>query len=128
MIACCVLLLVGCGPERSGASSEQLETEAERIATEYGNDGDIGRAVAQIEALEGVADPRQWVLLLTERYIAEEYDANSIASLVKLTDALGMDSATISTYAAANGLLADSAVCCRTDCRRHDADSDSRDR
>ncbi len=107
-IACCVLLLVGCGPERSGSSSEQLETEAERIATEYGNDGDIGRAVAQIEALEGVANPRQWVLLLTERYITEEYDANSIASLIKLTDALGMDSAAISTYAAANGLLVDS--------------------
>jgi len=104
------LLLVGCGPERSGVNSEQLETEAVRIAAEYASDGDIGRALAQIEAFEGVANPRQWVLLLTERYILESRDANDIESLVKLVDALGLDSATVSTYAAENGLLAVSAA------------------
>jgi hypothetical protein len=106
VVSFCVLLLVGCGPERSGVNSEQLETEAVRIAAEYAGDGDIGRALAQIEAFEGVANPRQWVLLLTERYILESRDANDIESLVKLIDALGMESATVSTYAAANGLLA----------------------
>ena len=45
MVAFCVLLLVGCGPERSGVNSEQLETEAVRIAAEYAGDGDIGRNV-----------------------------------------------------------------------------------
>ena len=101
-----MLLLIGCGPERSGGNSEQLEVEAERIAAEYVGDGDIGRAVAQIDALEGVADPKQWFLLLTERYITDGEDADTIASLVNLTIALGLDSTTVSTYAKANGLLA----------------------
>ena len=100
-----MLLLIGCGPERSGGDAEQLEVEAQRIAAEYAGDGDIGRALAQIESFEGVANPKQWLLLLTERYISEGEDADSIAPLVKLTAALGLDSSTISTYAAANGLL-----------------------
>ena len=110
VVACCLLLLIGCGPERSGGSAAQLEVEAERIAAEYAGDGDVGRAVAQIEALEGVANPKQWLLLLTERYINDGEDANSIASLVKLTDALGLDSTTVSTYAKANGLFVEAEI------------------
>ena len=100
----CVVLLVGCGPESSGADPEELAAEAERIALTYVTDGDIGNARGQIESLDA-ANPKQWLLLHTEAIIAEGGDPTTIAALIQLTGALGLESAAVSTYASENGLL-----------------------
>lgn len=103
---CCLLLLAGCGPERSGTDPEQLADEAQNIALAYAGDQDINVARAQIDALD-VPNPKQWFLLFVEDAIVEGGDPNSIAALVSLADALGLRSTAITDYARLNNLLDD---------------------
>lgn len=97
--------LAACGAASSGRTSEvDLVEETRRIARQFEVDQDLAQAQAALEALE-VANPRQWLMLQTEQLIAEGADPALTASMVKLTEALDLQSNMIRAYAAQQGLL-----------------------
>ncbi len=99
-----LLLVAGCGPARSADHEATLRSEVTRIAQEFAADHDLTKARTALEGLE-VANPRQFLMLQTEELIAANTDPALTASLVKLTDALGIQSMVIRTYAAQQGLV-----------------------
>lgn len=99
------LALTACGaPGGRGSSEERLIEETRRIAQQFQVDRDLAQAQAALEALE-VANPRQWLMLQTEMMIAEGADPSLTASMVKLTEALNIQSNVIRAYAERQGLL-----------------------
>lgn len=98
-----IFIMTGCGPARASSSEESLRTEIARIAQEFGADQDIAKARAALEGLD-VANPRQWLMLQTEELIAAATDPVTTANMVKLTDALDVQSTVIRTYAEQQGL------------------------
>lgn len=99
------LTLAACGAPGAGKMSEErLLEETRRIAQQFQVDQDLAQAQAALEALE-VANPRQWLMLQTELLIAEGVDPAMTASMVKLTEALNIQSSVIRAYAAQQGLL-----------------------
>ncbi len=98
-----IFIMTGCGPARASSSDETLRTEIARIAQEFGADQDIAKARAALEGLD-VANPRQWLMLQTEELIAAAADPVTTANMVKLTDALDVQSTVIRTYAEQQGL------------------------
>lgn len=100
-----LLVVTGCGPARAADTETTLRNEIARIAQEYEVDQDVARARAALEGLD-VANPRQYLMLQTEELIAANTDPALTASLVKLTDALHIQSTVIRTYATQQGLAA----------------------
>ncbi|HHW85164.1 MAG TPA: SH3 domain-containing protein [Chloroflexi bacterium] len=98
-----LLMVAGCGPARAADTEATLRNEIARIAQEFNADQDVARARAALEELD-VANPRQYLMLQTEEMIAANSDPALTASLVKLTDALNIQSTVIRTYAAQQGL------------------------
>jgi hypothetical protein len=100
-----MLTLAACGAPGAGKmSQERLVEETRRIAQQFQVDQDLAQAQAALEALE-VANPRQWLMLQTELMIAEGADPALTASMVKLTEALNIQSNVIRAYAVQQGLL-----------------------
>ena len=97
------LLLVACGPEKP--SDERMRSETVRIAQEYEQTGDLGRARVQLDAL-AVANPTQWLILLAESRAVEAAGAPETTALVRLTLALGLQSNTLTRYGVQYGLVA----------------------
>ena len=97
------LLLAACGPAESKADTGKLEAETKSIAQRYQADNELGAARTALDALD-VANSRQWLVLVTEQSIGAKDDPQITEALVKLTDALGIQSVAISDYAAKNGL------------------------
>ncbi|MBK8047749.1 MAG: hypothetical protein IPK16_11830 [Anaerolineales bacterium] len=98
------LLLAACGPSNQGGDEGTLRSATFDIARAYKTDGDTAKARAAVDALK-VANPRQWLVLLTEQTIAENQDAETAAALAKLAVDLNMDSASVLTYATRQGLV-----------------------
>ncbi|MCB0133159.1 MAG: SH3 domain-containing protein, partial [Caldilineaceae bacterium] len=99
-----LLLLAACGPE-GGASDAALREQAQQIAQDYVASNDLAGAQSAIAELD-VANPRQFVLLMAENNVKESSDPLLTSALVRLADALGLQSSVIDDYAAANGLVA----------------------
>jgi uncharacterized protein YraI len=104
LLCLCGLLAAACGPESSATDEAQLRAAAERIALEYQAGGNLEQARSQLNGL-AVANSAQWLLFVTESGIEANGEANTLAALVELTDALGLESATITNYAARYNLL-----------------------
>jgi len=100
-----LLVVTGCGPARAADTETTLRNEIARIAQEFEVDQDVARARAALEGLD-VANPRQYLMLQTEELIVANTDPALTASLVKLTDALNIQSTVIRTYATQQGLAA----------------------
>lgn len=98
-------MLAGCGPARAANNETQMREEIMRIAQQFQADQDLAKASATLESLD-VANPRQWLMLQTEESITTNADPGVIASMVKLTAALNIQSAVIRTYAEQQGLAA----------------------
>ncbi len=106
LLACCfalALMMVACGPERKeSVDNETLTVQTEDIAADFVASGDSEQARAALDAL-GVANPEQWLLYTTEQSI-ERGASETTNALVKLADALGMESGATLLYAERNGL------------------------
>jgi uncharacterized protein YraI len=100
-----VLMLAGCGPARAANNEAQMREEITRIAQQFQADQDLAKASAALESLD-VANPRQWLMLQTEESITTNADPVVAASMVKLTEALNIQSSVIRTYAEQQGLAA----------------------
>ena len=100
-----VWLLAACGASEPArpSSADNAQTTAE-IARAYAADEDLARANAALAEL-AVANKRQWLVLVTEAAIGGAQDAETTTALVKLAEALNLESTLIRTYAAQNGLL-----------------------
>jgi uncharacterized protein YraI len=100
------LMLVACGPSSAGANSNERSIEvAMRIAQEFEIDQNLAKAQSTLNEID-VANPRQWLMLQTETLIAENADPAVTASMVKLTEALNIQSNMIRNYALQQGLVA----------------------
>lgn len=99
------LLLAACGPAQPARDETALAAQAQEIAQTYLADGDLAKARTAIEGV-AVANPRQWLVLVTEQAIAEAGEPSSVAALVKLTEALNLQSGAIQAYAQQHGLAA----------------------
>jgi len=98
------LVLAACGPETAD-SDEDLTAATQRIALEFQASNNLDQARAALEGLD-VANQHQWLLLVTENAVQQNSDPNTTIALVKLTEALGLDSATIEQFAVQNNLVA----------------------
>lgn len=98
-----ILLLAACGPASGANNDEQISEQTVRIAQEYQLDQDLAKARAALDSLD-VANPRQWLMLQTELMIGENDDPALTASMIKLTEALNIQSNVIRTYAEQQGL------------------------
>lgn len=96
-------VLAGCGPQQ-GNDDEDQTAEAVRIAQEFAQSGDLGRARSELETLP-VANATQWLVLLTEERVNTQAGAPETTALVRLTLALGVQSRPALDYAAQVGLL-----------------------
>ena len=104
LLAIALLTLAGCGPAGAGAKDAANSVElARQIAQKFEQDQDLTQAQAALDAVE-VANPRQWLMLQTETMIAEGADPAVTASMVKLTEALNIQSNVIRNYALQQGL------------------------
>ena len=101
---CILLIIAGCGPEEGSSNRDQLSAETKRIAQEFNITQDLNNARTQLAALD-VANAEQWLLLVTEKSIAENVDLGSTVALVKLTRAMGLETATVATFAQQNNLV-----------------------
>ncbi|MFC2029133.1 hypothetical protein ACFLWA_00210 [Chloroflexota bacterium] len=85
-----------------GTSPAELATEYKEdytvlVGAAYACDHDLAKAQARLDLL-GFPNSAQWVAQVTEAYILEGGDECDIASLVGLSDALGMSSASMIAY------------------------------
>lgn len=100
------LMLAACGPSSAGADSNERSLEvAMRIAQEFELDQNLAKAQSALDAID-VPNQRQWLMLQTEALIAENADPAVTASMVKLTEALNIQSNVIRNYALQQGLVA----------------------
>ena len=100
-----VLLLGGCGPGASGSGESDLRRATQEIARAYLADGDLDKARTALDALQA-ANPRQWLVLVTEEAIGANDDPETTLALAKLATALKLQSGLINDFAARNGLIA----------------------
>jgi uncharacterized protein YraI len=103
LFVCCglaMLVLSACGSSaKAGASSEELLAATQQIVQEYASSNDLASAQGEIAALQ-VANPNQWLLFAAETTLGDpNADPQLAAAFVKLTDALGLHSPTITQYA-----------------------------
>lgn len=105
VLALAVFALAGCGPAASSRDEGQLKTQTSEIARAFQGDGDLNKARDAVDALE-VANPRQWLVMMAEESINEQADPAVVEGLVKLTEALNIQSALVRDYALKNGLAA----------------------
>lgn len=105
-LLCLSLFVAGCGPE-AAAGEDDPESELVRIAQEFVATQDLTAAQNALDAIE-VPNPHQFAVLTAEEFVlsAGERDAATVAALVQLVEAMGLDSATIANYANATGLTA----------------------
>lgn len=97
-----VLALTACGQASASPSDlEGKEKQAIQIAADFVQDRDLERARARLNGL-GVPKPEQWLAMLAERHIAEHQDPTATDSLVSLSLALGVKSASLVRYAKAH--------------------------
>ncbi|MCB0139861.1 MAG: SH3 domain-containing protein [Caldilineaceae bacterium] len=98
-------MLVGCGPE-NGSASEQDENvmATQQIAVEFATTQNVSLAQAQLDAL-GVANVDQWLLYVTETNITSGQDPAVTDALVRLSNAIGLQSASINQYAIQHNIL-----------------------
>ena len=89
-----VLLLGGCGPGSSGSGESDLRRATQEIARTYLADGDLDKARTALDALEA-ANPRQWLVLVTEEAIGANDDPETTLALAKLATALKLQSGLI---------------------------------
>jgi uncharacterized protein YgiM (DUF1202 family) len=101
---CSMLVLTACGPESSSESDEALVQETYQIAQDFAASGNLDAARQQLDAM-AVANDEQWLVYVAETAIATNADPVLTAALVQLSDALGLDSATLDDYALQNNLL-----------------------
>ncbi|HIC96558.1 TPA: SH3 domain-containing protein, partial [Candidatus Bipolaricaulota bacterium] len=110
--------LVGCGlgrrTDHPRLSLQEREQVAVAIATDYVTDHDLDRAKARLAEL-GVANPVQWIVFLSERYIAEGRDASVVESLIALSQGLGVRTQRMTDYLVASASTATPAVTKRTE-------------
>lgn len=100
------LMLAACGPSNAGVDSNERPIEvAMRIAQEFELDQNLAKAQSALDVLD-VPNQRQWLMLQTEALIAENADPAVTASMVKLTEALNIQSSVIRNYALRQGLVA----------------------
>lgn len=106
ILATCLLLLMvsGCGPERSSSNSSENYATAEQIAQEYAVNNDVNVARAALSSLS-VANPNQWLVYVTETNINQNRDANLTRALIRLSLDMGLKSALIEQNAIQLGLL-----------------------
>lgn len=97
--------LVGCGPETSGSSADDLTATTQTIALNYQNHRNLTQASTELAELP-VANVNQWLLLITETAVAENNDPNQTNALVALVMDLGLQSNTIYAYALQHNLVA----------------------
>lgn len=100
------LMLAACGPSSAGPDSNERAMEvAIRIAQEFELDQNLAKAQSALDEID-VPNQRQWLMLQTETLIAENADPVVTASMVKLTEALNIQSNVIRNYALGQGLVA----------------------
>lgn len=98
-------LLVGCGPETSSNSQDDLTTATHTIAQNYQNHRNLTQASAELAELP-VANVNQWLLMVTETAVSDNSDLNQTSALVALVMDLGLQSNTIYAYALQHNLVA----------------------
>ncbi len=103
-LCCSLLLLSACGPEESVENDEALLRQTHQIARDFAVNGNLDEARQRLSEID-VANDQQWLVYVAETTIAANTDPDLSAALVQLTDALGLDSATIDTYALQNNLI-----------------------
>ena len=91
-----VVLLAGCQRTR-GISSEEREAQLLQVASEYGVDQDMDKARDSLDKL-GVPNVRQFVALVTERYIQAGQDEAATENLVRLSRDLDIATNLIARY------------------------------
>lgn len=99
-----LFVLVGCGPEE-GASDADLTAATIRIAQEYQQNGNLGDARAQLDALDA-ANPTQFLIFLAEERADSDAGSAETNALVQFALALGLQSGQLMAYAMQNGLIA----------------------
>jgi len=100
-----MLVFGGCGASSGARDNTQPSAEeAKRIAQEFQLDQDLAKTQSALDALN-VANPRQWLMLQAETIIADGSDPAAAASMVKLTEALNIQSTVIRNYALQQGLV-----------------------
>jgi uncharacterized protein YraI len=100
-----VIGLTACGPGRPSTNSETLTTQTHQIALDYRASGDLQIARSSLAALD-VANPNQWLLLVTETAINQDDGSEVTDALVFLMQALGLRSSLADRYAQRHGLIA----------------------
>jgi hypothetical protein len=102
-LCCALLLLAGCGPERGGEDAALMQQTAQ-IARDFAASGDLEAARARLNELD-VANGSQWLIYVAEQAISSNEDPELSAALVRLSESLGLESATIEDFALRNNLL-----------------------
>ena len=104
ILLCAFLVITGCGPENGAPNRDQLSAETKRIAQEFNMTQDLSAAQTQLATLD-VANTDQWLVMVAETSIAENSDLGSTIALVKLASAIGLETASIATFAQQNNLV-----------------------
>jgi uncharacterized protein YraI len=100
-----VIGLTACGPGRPSTNSETLTTQTQQIALDYRASADLQIARSSLAALD-VANPNQWLLLVTETAINQDDGSEVTDALVILMRDLGLRSSLADRYAQRRGLIA----------------------
>lgn len=106
---CLIWLLASCTAMRPAPEDNPPVAAAVQIALVYEQDGDLTRAQESLQAL-AVANPHLWLLMVAEEQIAQDAGAETTKSLVRLTLALDLASASIQEYAEQHGLWGERGV------------------
>jgi uncharacterized protein YraI len=85
-----VMLIAGCARQQGGAQASQADREAvlRRIAAEYVQDQDLGRAQDSLGKL-GLANPAQLLVTLAEQDITQGRPQGEVEPLARLAEGLG---------------------------------------
>lgn len=105
---CTLMLCVACGPASTERDSDHLAVEAEQTALDYQNHQNLDLARSQLNDIE-VANPNQWLILLTETSISQQKNLQTTRALVQLSLDLGLRSQQIQAYAVNSGIIAPTA-------------------